>query len=264
MRRIKSWNTWISESLEQNPLTNLPDGVTIHEDPIEARQVKLKLFGFKLKADEFRLDKNRKLEWKKSESDYQKIANISQKYNSKITIKGSELFLESLEGYTVSITRLYDEYYWVEKHSAFLKSTDFYFEVDQTDALVELLPILLELKETSPEGVEEIIDDLEIKKYHNQAWHEIPNTELNDWKGNWTDEEIRQISSSSKEIEEIFTNHYNFYNGLFQVYTIRNSFILKKLNENEYWIEKDESGTNTKRYYKVTGIDNLKNFLKLL
>ena len=264
MRRIKNWKTWISESLEQNPFQNLPDGVTMHEDPREARHVKLKLFGINLNVGGFRVDNIKKLEWKNSESDYQKIANISQKYNFKLTIKGSELLIESLVGGDISITRLDDEYYWVEKHSAFLKTTDFYFEVDQTDALLNLLFILLNFKETSPEGVEEIIDESEINKYHNQAWHEIPITELDDWKGNWTDEEIAQISSSSDEIEEIFTNHYNFYNGIFEVYTMRNSFVLIKLNENEYWIEKDESGTNTKKYYKVTGIDNLKNFLKLL
>ena len=44
MRRIKNWKNWIAESLEQNPLTNLPEGVTLYTNRMEALDKKEEFF----------------------------------------------------------------------------------------------------------------------------------------------------------------------------------------------------------------------------
>lgn len=259
MRRIKNWKTWITESLEQNPLTNLPDGVTLYTNRIEATEKKEQLF-----FDKRQNKKDKREEWNTSQSDYLGILKLSKKYNLKLRIDKYTLYVESNVG-VFSIIKISDYFYWLEKLSNFFGAKLLSFEIDQYDSLISLIIQILESGDTSPEISKEIFDEAEIAQYHNVAWQERQADNIDDWKGNWTDEEIEKLSNVSGELREIFTNHYNFFNGIFQIYARNNTFILTKLSNNEYWIEKDASGNETKdRYFLVTGINSLVSFIKTI
>jgi hypothetical protein len=266
VRRIKNWNSWIAESLEQNPLLNLPDGVTLYTDARQAHFRKEEvIFRYSGRMEFGRVRKEMRREWNRTEHDYLDISKLSQKYNLKLSIEGYLLLIESNVG-PFTITKVTDGYYWVEKFSSFFDDRNISFEVDQRDSLIELLILLLESGDKFPKGVTELrAETFEIEKYKQMAWKERVPANQDDWLGTWTEEEIEKLSSPSEELRELFTNHYNFHNGIFMIYSENNTFILTKLSDNEYWIEMDQSySDNEKRYFRISGIDSLRTFLKMI